>query len=267
MSVGPRRGEQVLDDPVRGVSVGRSARAVVGAVVDREQGSRPRPREGLGHERRRAGRHDPLAVGRRSGGGRLEVDDRRQHLDEPVAVEAHVHLAEPVVGGPQPAEGQVVEQLVGHDHRRGAGGRHRLAHGHALDRLECPPRPGTALDGDNAHGEVRELRHQRAQQRAVACPRLDQLDRLGPAHRLVQARDPLCDELREDRMHVRARDEVARGAGADGRLVVVAAGRVQGELHEAVEAHRAESCDLLGDRGGDLARPRGVHRAAGYLGG
>ena len=106
MSLEPGSAKHVLDDSMVAIAVDVAARGADRAVVDQQRvPARERSRETI-DERERAHGDDRLAV-RRTG---LAVP-RRLDLDEPFALQSDADLAIAA----QPAEREVVQQLVGDD--------------------------------------------------------------------------------------------------------------------------------------------------------
>ena len=112
-------------------------------------------------------------------------------------------------------------------------------------RASCPELDGRVLDFDPS---AREAGDELARQGSVAGSHLDQPERKGTPERRPELleRDP--HQPREHGMHVRARDEVARGT--DRRSHVEAAGAVQGLFHVVGERDRS----LLSDRADGCVR-------------
>ena len=96
---------------------------------------------------------------------------------------------------------------MGHHDARAVGG-HAIEHGHAVDRAQDRPGPGTALDRDRPDGQIVEGFEHLTEQGAVAGAGLDQVARVGPSELLPELANGVGHEAPEHRVDMRAGDEV-----------------------------------------------------------
>ena len=168
-----------------------------------------------------------------------KVDRLPHHLDEVVTTDTDPDLVPGAVACFEQAEGQVVEQLVGHDH---AGERpvrqvgRRLDSGWVVGAQSVGPLEGHIAPA----GQARWCSGQHgAGQGAVPRARLDHGEAVGPAQPLPRPVHPTSQHGTEQRPHLGARDEVAPTAGGPARCIEASGFVVEAGVDVLVEAERA----------------------------
>lgn len=234
--------EEILDRPMRAIAVGRAARLANPAVVDQEcvTGVGEPGGDLLDGCERALGKHRlfPLAEVERNARGRVA-----ELLDEPIPLEPDQDLFGPGRRAAEPSEGEIVQELVGEDQLRGPF--QALRDLDPLDRGKRPASAGTRLDGVIDRVEGPEVIHELSCERAVAGPELRDGEGAWVAQPSVQVDDRSPEQLGEDGVDVRARDEVT--VEADRRIFEEPSGPEERELHVLGERDRAVIPDRARD--------------------
>ncbi len=234
--------EEILDRPVSAIAVGRAARLAHPAVVDQEGvAGVGEPGGDFFDERDRSfGEHRFLSFFE---GNVLAGRWRAEGLDEALTFEPDQHLLRPRSRATQPAERQVVHELVRQDQLRGRV----QAPGdlHVLDRLERVSGPGARLDSRVRGVQIAEMLDELSGERSVAGPHLGHSERPRRPEPAVQIDDRAGEQLGEHGMDVGAGHEVT--VGSDGWFLEEASGTEQRELHVLGERDRAVVPDRARD--------------------
>jgi 8-oxo-dGTP pyrophosphatase MutT (NUDIX family) len=234
--------EEILDRPVRPVAVSRAARLAHPAVVDQQRVAGVGEPGGylIDEGDRTIGEHGLLSDSESeivAGGWVAKV------FDESIAVEADHHLLRPRGGAAETAERKVVHELVRQDQLRGA--LHALGDLDPFGRVERPPGSRARLDGRVLHIETSKVLDELSSERPVARPHLCQQQGSWLPQAVVEIHDGASEQLREDRMDVRAGHEM--GVGADRWTSEEASRTVERQLHVLGERDRSVVPDRARD--------------------
>src|SRR5439155_20502233 len=189
-------------------------------------------------ERERADRRDPLSI--RGVGCEQPSLRGGENLDETIAIQPDPNL--PLSS--EDTEREVVEQLVSQDHieRWDELGPHT----DPFDRRELRSRAVAPFDWGVGDRKAAGSGEQASSEGPVSGSHLDEAQRARRSEAIGELTEGRRDELAEDGMHVRARDEVT--ARPDRGRLVEPSRAVERELHELRERDGTARLDRIADR-------------------